>query len=58
MKEQDENSLSRQKKAASLPMGSRRDFLSLLGDKSDETYPIYMKGNVKLNNFQEFLQCE
>ncbi|KAH7513805.1 hypothetical protein FEM48_Zijuj11G0024800 [Ziziphus jujuba var. spinosa] len=41
---QDENSLSRQKKAASLPKRSRKDFLSLLGDTEDPKYPIYMEG--------------
>ncbi|KAI3453781.1 hypothetical protein Pfo_010444 [Paulownia fortunei] len=42
--EQDDNSLSRQKRAAMLPMGSRSDFLSLLGNKNDTKYPIYMTG--------------
>ncbi|KAK6116976.1 hypothetical protein DH2020_049220 [Rehmannia glutinosa] len=42
--EQDENSLSRQKRAAMLPKGSRSDFISLLGDKNDTKYPIYMTG--------------
>ncbi|KAL3498946.1 hypothetical protein ACH5RR_041678 [Cinchona calisaya] len=42
----DENSLSRQKRAALLPKGSKREFLSLLGDMSDKTYPIYMTGPV------------
>ncbi|XP_058200981.1 uncharacterized protein LOC131315803 [Rhododendron vialii] len=41
---QDENSLSRQKRAALLPKETKTDFLSLLGDTDDETYPIYMKG--------------
>ncbi|PIN13279.1 Isopenicillin-N N-acyltransferase [Handroanthus impetiginosus] len=42
--EHDENSLSRQKRAAMLPKGSKSDFLSLLGDKNDTKYPIYMTG--------------
>ncbi|KAG5563365.1 hypothetical protein RHGRI_005946 [Rhododendron griersonianum] len=41
---QDENSLSRQKRAALLPKQTKTDFLSLLGDTDDKTYPIYMKG--------------
>ncbi|KAH7840549.1 hypothetical protein Vadar_018478 [Vaccinium darrowii] len=41
---QDENSLSRQKRAALLPKQTKADFLSLLGDTDDENYPIYMKG--------------
>ncbi|CDP12108.1 unnamed protein product [Coffea canephora] len=43
---QDENSLTRQKSAALLPKSSKIDFLSLLGDTSDKTYPIYMSGPV------------
>ncbi|XP_027081575.1 uncharacterized protein LOC113781580 isoform X1 [Coffea eugenioides] len=43
---QDENSLTRQKSAALLPKSSKIDFLSLLGDTSDKTYPIYMTGPV------------
>ncbi|CAK9173858.1 unnamed protein product [Ilex paraguariensis] len=42
----DENSLSRQKRAALLPKGSENDFLSLLGDMNDEKYPIYMTGPI------------
>ncbi|XP_062147133.1 uncharacterized protein LOC133854883 isoform X2 [Alnus glutinosa] len=41
---QDENSISRQKRAALLPKGSRNEFLSLLGDIDDTKYPIYMTG--------------
>lgn len=41
---QDENSRSRQKRAASLPKESKDDFISLLGDKDDKRYPIYMTG--------------
>ncbi|XVF13031.1 hypothetical protein REPUB_Repub08aG0172700 [Reevesia pubescens] len=40
----DENSISRQKRAAVLPQGSKTDFLSLLGDIEDRKYPIYMTG--------------
>uniref|UniRef100_A0A5B7BL41 Peptidase C45 hydrolase domain-containing protein n=1 Tax=Davidia involucrata TaxID=16924 RepID=A0A5B7BL41_DAVIN len=40
----DENSMSRQKRAASLPKRSKNDFLSLLGDMEDAKYPIYMTG--------------
>ncbi|KAL8504368.1 hypothetical protein ACS0TY_022915 [Phlomoides rotata] len=42
--ERDENSLSRQQRAAMLPRESTSDFLSLLGDKNDTKYPIYMSG--------------
>ncbi|XP_039022728.1 uncharacterized protein LOC120155221 [Hibiscus syriacus] len=40
----DENSISRQKRAAVLPQGSKTDFMSLLGDTEDTKYPIYMTG--------------
>ncbi|CAA0838196.1 Unknown protein [Striga hermonthica] len=42
--EHDENSLSRHRRADMLPKGSKGDFLSLLGDKKDMKYPIYMTG--------------
>ncbi|XP_059644190.1 uncharacterized protein LOC132285966 [Cornus florida] len=42
----DENSISRQKRAALLPKNSRNDFLSVLGDIDDAKYPIYMTGPV------------
>ncbi|RDX83034.1 hypothetical protein CR513_36099, partial [Mucuna pruriens] len=41
---QDENSMSRQKRAAILTKKSKGDFLSLLGDMDDKKYPIYMTG--------------
>ncbi|XP_044476284.1 uncharacterized protein LOC123203880 isoform X4 [Mangifera indica] len=41
---QDENSISRQKRAIELPKGSKEDFLSLLGDTGHPKYPIYMIG--------------
>ncbi|KAL6177353.1 hypothetical protein ACLB2K_048879 [Fragaria x ananassa] len=40
----DENSLTRQKKATTLPKGSKEDVLSLLGDTDEPIYPIYMTG--------------
>ncbi|KAL3619216.1 hypothetical protein CASFOL_036786 [Castilleja foliolosa] len=40
----DENSLSRQRRASMLPKRSKSDFLSLIGDKNDKKYPIYMTG--------------
>ncbi|KAL8103148.1 uncharacterized protein LOC141677308 [Apium graveolens] len=40
----DENSISRQTKAALLPKERKQDFLSLLGDMDDPKYPIYMTG--------------
>ncbi|PSS11347.1 Acyl-coenzyme A:6-aminopenicillanic-acid-acyltransferase [Actinidia chinensis var. chinensis] len=42
----DENSLSRQKRAALLPKESKTDFLSLLGDTDNAKYPIYMAGPI------------
>ncbi|KAL2926370.1 Xaa-Pro dipeptidase 2 [Bienertia sinuspersici] len=41
---QDENSRSRQERAASLQKETKHDFLSILGDVEDEQYPIYMTG--------------
>ncbi|XP_021820530.1 uncharacterized protein LOC110762229 [Prunus avium] len=41
---QDENSKTRQSKAAVLPKRTKEDFLSLLGDTDDPKYPIYMIG--------------
>ncbi|CAJ1937327.1 unnamed protein product [Sphenostylis stenocarpa] len=41
---QDENSISRQKRASVLSKNSKDDFLSLLGDMDDKNYPIYMTG--------------
>ncbi|KDP25726.1 hypothetical protein JCGZ_23947 [Jatropha curcas] len=41
---QDDNSKSRQERANVLPKESKDDFLSLLGDTNDTTYPIYMTG--------------
>ncbi|OIT38595.1 hypothetical protein A4A49_36635 [Nicotiana attenuata] len=41
---QDENSLSRQTRASSLPKESKNDLLALLGDRNAEKYPIYMTG--------------
>ncbi|GAV63530.1 AAT domain-containing protein [Cephalotus follicularis] len=41
---QDENSISRQERAAVLTKGSKNDFLSLLGDTKNSKYPIYMRG--------------
>lgn len=40
----DQNSISRQNRAALLPKRSKDDLLSLLGDTADEEYPIYMQG--------------
>ncbi|KAK7399139.1 hypothetical protein VNO78_10315 [Psophocarpus tetragonolobus] len=41
---QDENSISRQKRASVLTKESKGDFLSLLGDMDDKNHPIYMTG--------------
>ncbi|KAL5174333.1 hypothetical protein HKD37_08G020801 [Glycine soja] len=43
-KVQDENSISRQKRAAVLTKESKGDFLSLLEDMDDKKYPIYTTG--------------
>ncbi|KAJ7944999.1 Acyl-coenzyme A:6-aminopenicillanic-acid-acyltransferase [Quillaja saponaria] len=48
---QDENSLSRQKRAAILTKQSKAEFLSLLGDTNDTKYPIYMTGILKTFEF-------
>ncbi|XP_027342350.1 uncharacterized protein LOC113855084 [Abrus precatorius] len=40
----DENSISRQKRAATMTKISKGDLLSLLGDMEDKNYPIYMTG--------------
>lgn len=47
MKVHDENSISRQKRAAQLPKQSKDDFLLLLGDSEDAKYPIYMTGTLE-----------
>ncbi|KAF9685889.1 hypothetical protein SADUNF_Sadunf03G0101500 [Salix dunnii] len=41
---EDDNSKSRQERAAILPKRSKDDFLSLLGDTDHKRYPIYMTG--------------
>ncbi|XP_077212333.1 uncharacterized protein LOC143847403 [Tasmannia lanceolata] len=40
----DENSISRQRRAAQLSKQSKEEILSVLGDSADEKYPIYMGG--------------
>ncbi|KAK1438485.1 hypothetical protein QVD17_04294 [Tagetes erecta] len=40
----DQNSISRQHRAALLPKESKQDLISLLGDTDDSEYPIFMKG--------------
>ncbi|XP_044476281.1 uncharacterized protein LOC123203880 isoform X2 [Mangifera indica] len=56
---QDENSISRQKRAIELPKGSKEDFLSLLGDTGHPKYPIYMIGNMtdNFNSLSSILSC-
>lgn len=49
MKVQDENSISRQQRAAQLPKQSKDDILALLGDTEDAKYPIYMTGTLEDN---------
>lgn len=46
MEVQDENSISRQRRAAQLSAESKSAVLSILGDSADEKYPIYMTGNI------------
>ncbi|XP_024032765.1 uncharacterized protein LOC21410717, partial [Morus notabilis] len=41
---QDENSISRQRKAVVLPKTTKEEFLAILGDSEDSKYPIYMSG--------------
>ncbi|KAL8141600.1 hypothetical protein V2J09_014632 [Rumex salicifolius] len=41
---EDDNSRSRQSRAALLPKQSKHEFLSLLGNTDDKEYPIFMKG--------------
>ncbi|OEL21704.1 hypothetical protein BAE44_0017278 [Dichanthelium oligosanthes] len=41
---QDENSMSREKRAAQCSVDSKETALSLLGDEADDKYPIYMTG--------------
>ncbi|RLN24220.1 uncharacterized protein C2845_PM07G39270 [Panicum miliaceum] len=41
---QDENSMSREKRAAQCSVDSKETALSLLGDTADNKYPIYMTG--------------
>lgn len=55
LKAHDENSISRQKRAALLPKGSKTDYLSLLGDVDDPKYPIYMTGTFEERRF--FFLC-
>ncbi|XP_051223771.1 uncharacterized protein [Lolium perenne] len=40
----DENSMSREKRAAQCAMDSKENALSVLGDTADEKYPIFMTG--------------
>jgi len=42
---QDENSISREKRAAQCSVDSKETALSLLGDTADDKYPIYMTGD-------------
>lgn len=41
---QDENSMARERRAAQCAMGSKEEALSVLGDATDEKYPIFMTG--------------
>nr|POE91992.1 hypothetical protein CFP56_32632 [Quercus suber] len=43
---QDDNSISRQRRALVLPKTSKNEFLSLLGDMANAKYPIYMTGPI------------
>lgn len=45
MKVQDENSISRQNRAAQFSAHSKEKVLSILGDSVDKKYPIYMTGD-------------
>ncbi|KAL6349444.1 hypothetical protein AAG906_034101 [Vitis piasezkii] len=54
----DENSISRQKRAAQLPKQSKDDFLLLLGDSEDAKYPIYMTGSTLYTLCTEVLDLD
>ena len=41
----DENSMSRERRAAQCAMDSKEKALSVLGDAADEKYPIFMTGD-------------
>ncbi|KAL5551900.1 hypothetical protein UlMin_002076 [Ulmus minor] len=41
---QDENSISRQRKASVLPKSTKKDILAVLGNSEESKYPIYMTG--------------
>jgi hypothetical protein len=41
----DENSVSRERRAAQCAMDSKERALSVLGDAADEKYPIFMTGD-------------
>ena len=45
VKVQDENSISRQRKASALPKSTKKDILAVLGNSEESKYPIYMTGN-------------
>jgi len=52
---QDENSISREKRAAQCSVDSKETALSLLGDTADDKYPIYMTGDSQ--SVQPFFSC-
>jgi len=52
---QDENSMSREKRAAQCSVDSKETALSLLGDTADDKYPIYMTGDSQ--TVQPFSMC-
>lgn len=45
VKAHDENSMSREKRAAQCSVDSKEMALSLLGDTADDKYPIFMTGD-------------
>lgn len=54
---QDENSMSRERRAAELSPDTKEKALSLLGDTADDKYPIYMTGEVIGFIFNFFTRC-
>lgn len=48
---QDENSMARERRAAQCAMGSKEEALSVLGDATDEKYPIFMTGDLACLTF-------
>lgn len=55
---QDENSMSRGRRAAQCAMDSKEKALAVLGDTADEKYPIFMTGDLSARHFSCMLGTE